>query len=67
MQISVIFILPETKGITLERMDKLFGQIDNVLAGEQAIDKEINTSAPGALEREKEEMVKQIEYSSKEL
>jgi len=33
--ISVIVILPETKGISLERMDKLFGQLDNVAAGEQ--------------------------------
>ncbi|KAL9114093.1 MAG: hypothetical protein Q9227_001865 [Pyrenula ochraceoflavens] len=32
--ISVIFILPETKGISLERMDKLFGQVDAVEAGE---------------------------------
>ena len=33
--ISVIFILPETKGISLERMDKIFGQVDAVEAGEQ--------------------------------
>ncbi|KAL9622908.1 MAG: hypothetical protein Q9160_002834 [Pyrenula sp. 1 TL-2023] len=32
--ISVILILPETKGISLERMDKLFGQVDAVEAGE---------------------------------
>jgi len=32
--ISVIFILPETKGISLERMDKIFGQVDAVEAGE---------------------------------
>lgn len=35
MQISVIFILPETKGISLERMDKIFGEVDYVEAGEQ--------------------------------
>lgn len=29
-----MFILPETKGITLERMDKIFGEIDYVEAGE---------------------------------
>ncbi|KAF2460839.1 MFS sugar transporter-like protein [Lineolata rhizophorae] len=33
--ISVILILPETKGITLERMDKLFGEVDAVEAGER--------------------------------
>ncbi|PVH86924.1 MFS sugar transporter-like protein [Cadophora sp. DSE1049] len=33
--ISVIFILPETKGISLERMDKLFGEVDAVSAGEE--------------------------------
>lgn len=32
--ISVVFILPETKGISLERMDKLFGEVDYVEAGE---------------------------------
>ncbi|KAL1956772.1 hypothetical protein VTO42DRAFT_6826 [Malbranchea cinnamomea] len=33
--ISVIFILPETKGISLERMEKIFGKVDFVEAGEQ--------------------------------
>lgn len=32
--LSVVFILPETKGISLERMDKIFGQIDAVQGGE---------------------------------
>jgi hypothetical protein len=32
----VIFILPETKGISLERMDAIFGEIDAVEAGEEA-------------------------------
>jgi MFS family permease len=32
--LSVILILPETKGISLERMDKLFGEVDYVEAGE---------------------------------
>ena len=38
LQISVIFILPETKGITLERMDKIFGEVDVVEAGETELD-----------------------------
>ncbi|KAF2672930.1 MFS sugar transporter-like protein [Microthyrium microscopicum] len=33
--ISVFFIMPETKGISLERMDELFGGVDTVQAGEQ--------------------------------
>ena len=33
--ISVILILPETKGISLERMDKIFGQVDAVEGGEE--------------------------------
>ena len=34
----MIVILPETKGISLERMDKIFGEIDYVEAGEEQID-----------------------------
>ncbi|KAF4549976.1 Sugar (and other) transporter-like protein 69 [Elsinoe fawcettii] len=33
--ISVYFILPETKGVSLERMDKIFGAIDTVAAAEE--------------------------------
>ncbi|TVY48526.1 MFS glucose transporter, partial [Lachnellula occidentalis] len=33
--VSVIVILPETKGISLERMDKLFGELDAVDEGEK--------------------------------
>jgi hypothetical protein len=39
-QISVIFILPETKGISLERMDKIFGEVDAVEVGEHNADAE---------------------------
>ena len=34
----MILILPETKGITLERMDKIFGEIDMVEAAENELD-----------------------------
>ena len=34
----MIVILPETKGITLERMDKIFGEIDMVEAAENELD-----------------------------
>ncbi|KAJ2903332.1 uncharacterized protein MKZ38_010083 [Zalerion maritima] len=39
--ISVYFILPETKGISLERMDAIFGEVDAVEGGENtgSIDK----------------------------
>ena len=37
LQISVILILPETKGVSLERMDALFGEVDAVQAGEQEL------------------------------
>lgn len=44
VQISVYFILPETKGVSLERMDKIFGEVDAVAAGEQeASDAKIGT------------------------
>lgn len=32
----MIFILPETKGVSLERIDTIFGEIDAVEAGEEA-------------------------------
>lgn len=50
--ISVVFILPETKNVSLERMDKVFGELDFVEAGEresatlkietQAVEKEMD-------------------------
>jgi hypothetical protein len=33
----VVLILPETKGVSLERMDVLFGEVDAVQAGEQEL------------------------------
>ncbi|KAK5175646.1 uncharacterized protein LTR77_000785 [Saxophila tyrrhenica] len=47
--VSVIFILPETKGISLERIDKIFGQVDAVEAGEQQEAKEIAQEENAAL------------------
>lgn len=34
IQVSVYFIVPETKGVSLERMEKIFGGLDYVEAGE---------------------------------
>lgn len=45
--ISVIFILPETKGVSLERMDAIFGEIDAVAAGE------VEEAAHGKVELDK--------------
>lgn len=36
--VSVVLVLPETKGVSLERMDRLFGEIDYVEAGEREPD-----------------------------
>lgn len=49
--ISVILILPETKGISLERMDRIFGQIDTVEGGERQEAKEIAAEEQAALTR----------------
>ncbi|KAM0698835.1 hypothetical protein Q7P36_000879 [Cladosporium allicinum] len=40
--ISVVIILPETKGISLERMDRIFGQIDTVEGGESEDGKQVH-------------------------
>lgn len=66
--VSVIFILPETKGISLERMDALFGQVDAVAGGEENEGKDIEamemqTTAAGDME--KDGGVTHVELSSK--
>lgn len=48
--VSVIFILPETKNISLERMEKVFGGVDFVEAGEQ--DSDTNKIESKAIEKE---------------
>ena len=55
-KISVIFILPETKGISLERMDAIFGEVDYVTAGENetlATKKAVETLEGQSFGREK--------------
>lgn len=49
--LSVILILPETKGVSLERMDRIFGQVDAVEGGEQQEGKEVAGEEKAALER----------------
>lgn len=65
--ISVIVILPETKGISLERMDKIFGQVDAVAGGEQEDGKEISQSESHAAREigcEKDDNASHIEVSA---
>lgn len=69
--VSVVFILPETKGISLERMDKLFGQVDAVEAGEQEDSKDVQAleqrtmSLAGAGDVEKSVAVSHVEAPPK--
>lgn len=68
--LSVIFILPETKGISLERMDAIFGQIDAVAAGESQESKAVEavegqTVVRASLDLEKDTSVKHVEVTSK--
>lgn len=62
----MIFILPETKGVSLERMDALFGEIDYVEAREMEVNGEttayssaragsVKEKAMTAVKEEKEE------------
>ncbi|KAK4626202.1 Quinate permease [Fulvia fulva] len=71
--ISVIFILPETKGISLERMDKIFGQLDAVQGGELEESKAVSAiegytaERSGSGDMEKEAPVNHVEVSGKGL
>lgn len=70
--VSVILILPETKGISLERMDAIFGQVDAVEAGESEESKAVevvegHTAMRSSLgDVEKESPVNHLEVSSKQ-
>lgn len=66
--ISVIFILPETKGISLERMDAIFGSTDAVEGGENEEPKEIGAvegQSMAGMDDEKMGAANHIEVSSK--
>ncbi|KXT05799.1 hypothetical protein AC578_1109 [Pseudocercospora eumusae] len=58
--LSVIFILPETKGISLERMDKIFGQVDAVEAMEGE-----TVARTRSADVEKESAVNYVEVNTK--
>ncbi|KAF7185981.1 Quinate permease [Pseudocercospora fuligena] len=69
--LSVVFILPETKGISLERMDKIFGQVDAVEGGEAEDAKAVNAmegetvARTGSVDVEKESAVNHVEVNPK--
>lgn len=42
----MVFVLPETKGVSLERMDALFGEIDYVEAHEAERSAACNSTKP---------------------
>ena len=70
--ISVYFILPETKGVSLERMDKIFGQVDAVEGGENAEPKAVHAVEEqgeghrdiDGMDVEKETAVRNVEVSN---
>lgn len=65
----MIFILPETKGISLERMDKLFGGVDAVAEGEKETSAnkiEAITYSGGYPDGEKAHTVLHVEENPKE-
>ena len=70
--VSVIVILPETKGISLERMDAIFGQVDAVQAGEAEESKAVQNMEDHTAARsdggdvEKESVVAHVEVSQKD-
>ncbi|KAF2170259.1 hypothetical protein M409DRAFT_64584 [Zasmidium cellare ATCC 36951] len=69
--VSVIFILPETKGISLERMDAIFGQVDAVAAGESEESKAVEAIEGETVHRasvgdlEKDTPVNHVEVTGK--
>ena len=68
--VSVVFILPETKGISLERIDKIFGQVDAVEAGEIDEGKAVEIKERESFARSKgeggevESVVDRVEFAS---
>lgn len=70
--VSVIFILPETKGISLERMDKIFGEVDAVEAGEQNAETKMVEQHAISIDLDAEKrasisQVEQVQYTPKDL
>ncbi|KAH6681842.1 MFS sugar transporter-like protein [Halenospora varia] len=65
--ISVIFILPETKGISLERMDALFGEVDAVSEGEkETAANKIEALTYGDQDGEKAQTIAHVEENPKQ-
>ena len=65
----MVVILPETKGISLERMDKLFGELDAVDEGEKETSAnkiEAITYSGGLPDGEKAHAISHVEEHPKE-
>lgn len=65
-QISVYFILPETKGVSLERMEKIFGGVDYVEAGEREGDSEKRETLAIVKEEEEKAPTAHVEDASRD-
>lgn len=59
--ISVVLILPETKGISLEHMDKLFGEVDAVEAGQEVGRMEHSAAGVGAASADEKSDIVRVE------
>jgi hypothetical protein len=62
----VIFILPETKGVSLERMDAIFGELDYVEAREMEVNGETTAYNPARAGSVKEKAMTVVKEEKEE-